>query len=284
MKIFQINNLTYFYPERSRPALEDISLEIGEGEFVLLAGPSGSGKSTLARILSGLIPEFYGGKILGEVDFKGENIFLADKKDLRRDVGIVFQDPEKQIVVGHVEREIAFGLENLGADNSLMIRRVNEVLSFLGMIPLRDRLTDTLSSGQKQKTAIGAILAMRPKVLILDEPTSQLDPVAGQEIFHILQRLNREYGLTVILIEQRLEECLPLVDRVIFMEQGKIVFDDHPRDFAQQARDGHAQYLPVIPRLFSSNGHKDIPLTVRDARPLVQKIVTGTNFRKTSTL
>ena len=271
MEIFEIKQLNYFYPGQEKPSLNNVSLKIREGEFILLAGPSGSGKSTLARVLSGLIPEFYGGTIQGEVFFKGQNIFQKDKKELRQEVGMVFQDPEKQMVVGQVEQELAFGLENLGLENTLMIRRVHEILNFLDMAPLRNRLTDTLSSGEKQKVAIGSILAMQPRVLILDEPTSQLDPLASQNIFHIARKLNQEYGFTIILIEQRLEECLPLVDRVIFMERGKILWDDSPRNFAQKAVQGHADYLPVIPRLFSKNGGPDIPLMVREARARVQE-------------
>ncbi len=271
MELFKIHHLTYSYPGQKQEALKDISLTIREGEFILLTGPSGGGKTTLARFLGGFIPEFYGGSIKGEVHFRNESMFERDHRKIRQSIGMVFQDPEKQIIMSEVERDLALGLENLGIENSLMNRRVIETLHYLGLMHLRNRMTSELSSGEKQKVAIGSILAMLPHILILDEPTSQLDPLAAKEIFEILRRLNREHGFTIILIEQRLEECLALAGRVIMLSDGRIVADENPKEFAAKVFAEYEELLPVIPRLFCRLKEKEIPLTVAEARPQILK-------------
>ncbi len=259
MEIFKIQNLTYYYPRQSEPALRDIDLSIQEGEFILLLGKSGSGKSTLGRVFNKIVPEFYGGKIKG--DIKG-----------KLNVGMLFQDPEKQLVMDTVEREIAFGLENLGIEYKKMRKRVMETLSFLNMWEIKDKKTYELSGGQKQKVAVGATLSMGYKFLVLDEPTSQLDPATAEEILHILKRLNEDLGYTIILIEQRIDRCYHLADRILFMDDSKLVFNGDPQEFVFWNNSNTYDFLPSISHLFVKLGVKDIPLTVKEGRTKLRKL------------
>lgn len=248
-----IRNLTYYYPREQEPALKDIDLSIDEGEFILMLGESGSGKSTLARVFNGIVPEFYGGKIKGSVENKV-------------DIGMVFQDPEKQLVMDTVEREIAFGLENIGTKHDSMHKKVMEALSFLNIGEIKNKKTYELSGGQKQKVAIGATIAMGYEFLVLDEPTSQLDPVAAEEILHILKRLNDELGYTIVLIEQRIDRCFHLADRIVFVENGEIIFDGEPRTFVVWNYKKDINFTPSISNYFAQTGENQIPLTVKEGR------------------
>lgn len=270
MSLFKVENLTYYYPEAERPALREVNITVEEGEFLLVAGGSGSGKSSLARALAGLIPDFYGGKIGGRVFFKGRDIRDMDRRGLARQVGIVFQDPEKQLVMTGVEAEIAFGLENLGLPRPEMFRRVAEVMGFLGFVPLKKEFTANLSGGQKQKLALASVLAMQPRALILDEPTSQLDPAAAEEIFNLVKRLNEEMSLTVVLIEQRLERCFHLADRVAVMEGGRVVRCGPACDVAAwQVKKGFP-FVPPVAALFAHLDFRAVPLTVKEGRRLLK--------------
>jgi energy-coupling factor transport system ATP-binding protein len=272
VSIFKVENLTYYYPEAKKPALQNINTTIEEGEFLLITGGSGCGKSSLARALAGLIPDFYGGTIGGTVLFRDQNIRAMDRRALARQAGIVFQDPEKQLVMTGVEAEIAFGLENLGLAQQEMFRRVAEVMNFLGLNSFKAELTANLSGGQKQKLALGSVLAMQPYALILDEPTSQLDPVVAEDLFNLIKRLNEEMNLTIILIEQRLERCFHLADRVLVMENGRIIQAGTPGEVASwQVKEG----LPFVPRVaafFAHAGFADIPLTVKEGRKRLDEV------------
>ncbi|QGP93863.1 Putative HMP/thiamine import ATP-binding protein YkoD [Neomoorella glycerini] len=270
MPLFQSENLTYYYPDRERPALQRMNLSIEEGEFLLVTGGSGSGKSTLARALAGLIPDFYGGRIGGKVYFQGRDMGQMARRQLAREVGMVFQDPEKQLVMTSVEAEVAFGLENLGLPQAEMSRRVAEVLSFLDLAEARGEFTNHLSGGQKQKLALAAVLAMQPQVLVLDEPTSQLDPVAAEEFLNLIKRLNEEMGLTIILIEQRLERCFHLADRVVFMEDGQIKYEGAPEELARWAVQRDIPFVPPVARFFARAGSPSIPITVKEGRRLLR--------------
>ncbi len=263
--------MTYFYPDSRLPALSNINMSLEREEFLLAVGGSGSGKSTLARVLAGLIPDYYGGKICGQIFFQGKSMQEIDRRSLSTQVGIVFQDPEKQLVMTSVEAEIAFGLENLGLPQQEMFRRVAEVMSFLNLSPLKNEFTANLSGGQKQKVALASVLAMKPRVLILDEPTSQLDPAAADEFLYLVERLNREMGYTVVLIEQRLDRCFHLADRVAMMAGGEIL---HIGGVAEAARWQVRHSLPFIPpvsRFFVSMGSDVVPLTVKDGRRELEK-------------
>lgn len=269
LALLEIEDLTYYYPGRSKPALDRISLQLTEGEFILVAGGSGSGKSTLARLVAGLIPEFYGGRQRGRVLLRGEELEGRRRSALNTEVGIVFQDPERQLVMTSVEAEIAFGLENLGLPRREMFRRAAEVMTFLNLLPLRRQFTAQLSGGEKQKLVLGSVIAMYPRILVLDEPTSQLDPVAAADIFNLVESLNREMGYTVILIEQRLERCFHLADRLVVMEKGAIICDDAPGEAARWQLQKGLPFIPPVARFFASlspGPGSAVPLTVREGR------------------
>ena len=217
MIIFE--HVTFTYPQSTQPALRDISLELAAGDLVLLIGHSGAGKSTLLRCLNGLAPHFSGGVLSGNVRVNGLDPVAAKPQVMSRHVGFVFQDPESQFVMDRVEDEIAFALENAAMPPQEMRVRVEETLDLLDLEPLRDRALATLSGGEKQRVAIAAALALRPDVLVLDEPTSQLDPKSAEDVLSALVRLNQDLGLTVILAEHRLERVLPFVDTVVYLPQ-----------------------------------------------------------------
>ncbi|MDD4238514.1 MAG: energy-coupling factor transporter ATPase [Desulfotomaculaceae bacterium] len=266
MPLFKVENLTYYYPETEKAALRNLNLEIEEGEFILVAGGSGSGKSSLARVLAGLIPDFYGGKVGGKVLFNDKDIRTIDRRKLAREVGLVFQDPEKQIVQTYVEAEIAFGLENLGLCPEEMLRRIAEVISFMNLAPISEAFTANLSGGQKQKLALASVLAMQPRVLVLDEPTSQLDPVSAEEILNLAKRLNEEMGFTVIMIEQRLERCFQLADRVLLMEKGEIAYDGRAQEIARDVVIRDMPFVPPVARFFAGLDLPSVPITVKEGR------------------
>jgi len=271
MAYIEIKDLTYYYPNTTKPALDKVNLTIDEGDFVLLIGGSGSGKSSLVRALAGLIPQFYGGKYGGEVKIRGNVVCEMDKKQLVGEVGMVFQDPESQLVMNSVEQELVFGMENLGLNNNLMKRRIMEVQGALSLSSIMGANISELSGGQKQKVVLASVLAMQPEILILDEPTSQLDPVAGEEILTIIRRLNEENGITVILVEQRLERCFHLADRFVIMDNGKIAYNG--TNGVQTVKWSVAEKSPFIPplsRVFALAGQKDIPLTVKEGRKIIK--------------
>lgn len=258
MKVLTLRNLSYTYPKRTEPALQGLDLEIRDGEYVVVAGASGSGKSTLARIISGLAPEFYGGTVFGTVERTG-------------DVGMVFQDPEKQLVMETVEREVAFPLENRAMEPGAMKKEVLEVLSLLGIWHLRKKKTYELSGGEKQKVAIAAALAGKSRFLVLDEPVSQLDPMAADEIMHLLKKLNDDLGFTIVLIEQRTEKCLHDADRVVFLEKGILAFDGNPEAYARWVQEHDRTFLPPVADFFSRLGAENLPLCIKEGRRLLRK-------------
>lgn len=274
MELFQVENLTYYYPEKEKPALSHVNMEIADGEFVFLSGSSGSGKSTLLKALAGLLPEYYGGRISGKIDFAGTPLREWSKRQLARNIGIIFQDPEEQLVMSTVEQEVAFGLENLGVPRPEMRRRVAEALAMMELGTVKHEHTSRLSGGMKQKTVLAAILAMQPQVLILDEPTSQLDPVAAQELLNYIHRLNQEWGMTIVMVEQRVDRCFHLADRVVIMEQGKVIKQERPQSMVQSAN-GYLNYLPPVCRVFSAAGVDASPLTVKDGREVVRHLREG---------
>jgi len=228
--IVEIRGLWYSYPNAPAPALRGLDLTVEAGEFVLLTGPSGCGKTTFCRCLNGLIPHFYNGELKGEVEVAGLSTRDHPTTELARHVGLIFQNPDNQIFALTVEKDVAFGLENLGVEKEEMLKAVDWAMSATGISDLRDRATHELSGGQKQRLAIASILAMRPKVLVLDEPTSFLDPVGAEQIFEVLNALNKEHGMTIILIEHRLDLAVRYADRVIVFAQGEIIDDGPPTE------------------------------------------------------
>jgi energy-coupling factor transport system ATP-binding protein len=273
IELVEIENLSYRYPGRSEAALREISLRLFPGEFVLLLGASGCGKSTLCRAVNGLVPHFYGGNISGTVKVAGVETTSANVPALARIVGMVFQDPENQMVTENPVSEVAFGLENAGVEQLQMRKRVEEVLASLRLSDLRDKRVSALSGGEKQKLALASVLAMHPQVLVLDEPTSQLDPISAEDFLSTLKSLNDELGLVVLLAEHRVERCFHFADRVVVLEEGKTAFVGAPGEMAAWSRRRSWAPLPPITRLFINGGDGRAPLTVKEGRMEVAKLV-----------
>jgi len=216
-----VNNLTFRYRDRPDPTLHGISLEISKGEFLLVAGASGSGKTTLIRCINGLIPRSYKGELQGSILLHAQDTKELSLSGISQIVGTVLQDPERQILGTLVRNEVAFGLENLGMDRNEINHRIDQALNYLGITDLCNRETFNLSGGEKQKVALAGVLAMRPNILLLDEPLASLDPASAQETLVLVRRLIDE-GMTVIMIEHRIEDVLPIQpDRVLFLDEGK---------------------------------------------------------------
>jgi energy-coupling factor transporter ATPase len=230
LSIIKAERLTYTYPLGLKPSFEDISIEIEKGEFVLLTGPSGCGKTTLCRCFNGLIPHFYSGKLEGEIKVAGLKVPDHPIHELAKHVGMVFQNPENQLFALSVEKDVAFGLENLGVPREKIRERVDWALKVAGIYDLRNRAPYDLSGGQQQRVAIASILAMRPEIIVLDEPTSFLDPLSAQKIFEVINCLNKELDITIILVEHRLDLAAKYAHRVVIMDRGRIVLDGDPRD------------------------------------------------------
>ncbi|HWC49005.1 MAG TPA: ATP-binding cassette domain-containing protein [Solirubrobacterales bacterium] len=268
-----VEGLSYSYPRASgrgegvpRRALDGVSLEVAPGEFVLLAGRSASGKSTLLKAACGLVPHFHGGEIEGEVRVADLDALEAGPGELAAAVGYLAQDPETQVVSTTVAAEIELPLEMRGDAPTDRARAVEEVALALAIPHLLDRAVDTLSGGELQRVALAAALVTRPRLILLDEPTSQLDPVAGDELIWLLRRLNEEWGVAVLLAEHRLERCLAAADRVVAMEGGGIAFDGAPADFLRWSHENDAALSTPAARLFSLAGLMPLPVGVRDAR------------------
>ena len=230
MGIVEIRDLHYSYPNARAQALRGVDLTVDEGEFILLTGPSGCGKTTFCRCLNGLIPHFYQGELEGEVTVTGLSIRENSTAKLAQNVGLIFQNPDNQIFALTVEKDVAFGLENLGIPKELMLEAIDWALEKTGISHLRERGTHELSGGQKQRLSIASILAMRPKILVLDEPTSFLDPLGAIRIFKVLEALNRDHGMTIILIEHRVDLASQYVDRVILVSDGRILRTGAPEE------------------------------------------------------
>jgi energy-coupling factor transport system ATP-binding protein len=253
-----LREVTYAYPGASE-ALIDASLEIEPGELVVVAGGSGSGKSTLLRVISGLVPHFHGGTFAGQATVAGMDTRHHGPGELAEAVGTLFQDPETQIVTGTVRAELAFGLENRGRSPAEVARGVEETALALGIEGLLDRQTSELSGGEQQRVALGAALAGMPPVMVLDEPTSQLDPVAGDELIALLRRANEDSDATIILAEHRLERCLGAADRVVALAGGRIVCDAPPAAFLDWAGREAPHLQTPGAKLLTSVGSPPVP-------------------------
>ena len=261
MSAISYRDVSFAYPDRARAALREVDLEIAPAELLLVVGASGSGKSTLLRAANGLVPHASGGRFGGDVEVFGRSTRSHHPRELADIVGFVAQDPESQFVVNHVERDLAFVLENLGFSQEAMRRRVEEVLDALGIAHLRDRDPATLSGGERQRCVIAGALAAGPQALVLDEPTSQLDPQGADDVLAALVRLNHDLGTTVVLAEHRLERAAPLADRAVLVDDGRVGRPD-----TVDAVLGDYPGAPTVTRLGRALGWTPLPLTVRDAR------------------
>ncbi|HET9221965.1 MAG TPA: ATP-binding cassette domain-containing protein, partial [Roseiflexaceae bacterium] len=255
--MIDFRNLTYTYPGAALPALRDVTLHVPDGGFALLIGASGCGKSTLARCVGGLVPHFSGGALRGKLSVGGHDPAALGPSGMSRLVGYVFQDPEAQAVMDRVEDEIAFALEHAGLPRQEMRVRVEETLDLLDLAALRDRALDSLSGGERQRVAIAAALALQPRILVLDEPTSQLDPQSAEDVLQALVRLNHDLGLTILLVEHRLERVLPFVDQVIVLSESGAL-SGSPADVMPQIA-----LAPPLIALAKALGWSPLPLTIK---------------------
>jgi len=231
MVIVNLQNVTYKYPLTDSPALRDITLQVNEGEFVAIVGPNGAGKSTLCYTLAGFVPHFFKGEMTGTVEVAGNESGQSNLHEWVLNVGLAFQNPFNQISGAKytVFEEIAFGLENIGVPREEMKQRVEDAMKLTGISDLADRSPYSLSGGQQQRVALTSILVMQPKVLVLDEPTSQMDPIGTREVFGVIRTM-AENGMTVVLVEHKVEWIANFADRVIALYEGQILLEGTPRE------------------------------------------------------
>ena len=274
--------MSFSYPGRDKKALEHINLTVEQGEFVVLCGKSGCGKSTLMRHLKpALAPH---GEKEGEIFFYGTKLEDVDFRSQSSQIGYVLQNPDNQIVTDKVWHELSFGLESLGEDNQTIRLRVAEMASYFGIQTWFHRDVSGLSGGQKQLLNLASIMAMQPLVLLLDEPTSQLDPIAASDFLETIRKINRDVGTTVIITEHRLEDVFPYADRVVVMEKGKIIANDTPRVVGRQLKNGNNEMFYALPspmRIFSGVPNElECPLTVREGRAWLTELMDGVDLKK----
>lgn len=232
--VIEIKDYSWRYLHTTEPALNHVNLQIEEGTFVGIIGPNGSGKTTLANSIDGLIPGQYHGIKEGEVNIFGKEVEDYAKGSLQRTVGMVFSDPEAQFTAMTVEDELVFGMENLGMSIPEIRERLEWVTNLTGLGPLIDKPPYEISGGQKQRVALAAVLAMVPKVMILDEPTSMLDPISRRQVFEVLAKLKKEQNNTIIVIEHSLENLIPLADRMVLLYSGQLLLEEATQSFFQQ--------------------------------------------------
>jgi energy-coupling factor transport system ATP-binding protein len=264
--LVRIESLSYRYPGAAAECLRDIDLEVEPGELIVVAGRSGSGKTTLLRACCGLVPHYHGGEVVGAIEVAGLDVRDHGPAELGGAVGLVAQDPETQVVSTTVRAELELPLEMRGEPPAARARAVEEVALALAIPRLLDRTVDTLSGGELQRVALAAALVGRPRLVLLDEPTSQLDPVAGDELIGLLRRLNEEWGMAVLLAEHRLERCLAAADRVLALASGAIAFDGAPADFLTWALATDDALATPAARLFDLAGLGPPPVGVKRAR------------------
>ena len=282
MGSIEIENLHFTYPSRNTPTLRGIDARVDPKAFILLTGPTGCGKSTLLRTLNGLIPHASGGKLSGSVRVNGVSVTQQPIAVTCQQVGLLFQNPEEQLFCIIVEDEIAFGLENQGLPSHEIDRRIDSALTQVGLVGFRNRQIASLSSGQKQRVALACVCAMQPQILLLDEPTSYLDPQATHDILKIIRDLNRDLGITVIVAGHQVNEIAPLCSRVWLMNDGELV-SDLPIDQAFTDLDRYSQFgvqVPELAQVAEQLGYSERPLTLGHA---AQLFVNSTQDSTTST-
>jgi energy-coupling factor transport system ATP-binding protein len=265
--ILEIKGLSFRYPDSAKKAVADFDLTVPQGEIVVLAGPSGCGKSTLLRAVNGLIPHMYSGDYSGEVKVGGVVVKDSGMRDLAQKVGFLFQNPENQIFMFTVERDIAFGLENLGVPRQEMRERVDEAMRLLDIGDLAQRAPHELSDGQKQRVALAGVLAMRPQLVILDEPTSLLDPKTAAELVALVARLRHDLGTTFVVVEHRLDLLVKVANRLVVMNEGRKAMDGTPRDilFTEEV-DAYGVAVPAVTKVQR--------MLVRDGRVAMGELMT----------
>jgi energy-coupling factor transporter ATP-binding protein EcfA2 len=280
LPIITIKDLSFSYAGATRQSLRNVSLEVEEGEFVIVTGPSGCGKTTLCRCLNGLVPNFYAGELTGEILVCGLDVRQHPTSELSRHVGLVFQNPENQLFSLTVERDVAFGPENLGLSREETRERVEWAMKVTGIENLRDRAPYELSGGQQQRVALASVLAMKPEVMVLDEPTSFLDPRSSLEILNVIAKLNEELRMTVILVEHRLDLATRHCDRIVVLDRGTVVLDGPPEKVYGAQAHLIGIGVPKVTLLFhllKQDGLKidKIPVTVEEAEGELRRLLAN---------
>ncbi|NLY42977.1 MAG: ATP-binding cassette domain-containing protein [Clostridiaceae bacterium] len=278
--IIKISGLTFVYQGSKVPALDQINMDVKQGDFIGIIGPTGAGKTTLALCMNGVIPHFYPGDFYGSVWVDGKDTVENDCAVLAGSIGSVFQDPEAQMVAMVVEDELAFGLENLNLPRHEMERRITEALEITGISHLRYHSTSRLSGGQKQRVAIASAIALHPKILVLDEPTSELDPQGTEIVYDTLKNLNENHGITIIVIEQKIQYLAQYCSRLMVMDKGKIVIEGSCREVL--ARQDILKPLGIncppvtqLAHMLKERGlyHGEYPLKVDEAYMVISKVL-----------
>ncbi|WXG45537.1 MAG: ATP-binding cassette domain-containing protein [Candidatus Atabeyarchaeum deiterrae] len=267
-------NLAFAYSGVRRPAIKNINLQIEKGEYVVVTGPTGCGKTTLCRCFNGLIPHFHQGRMTGRVTINGIDTLERKVSDLSQTVGLVFQDPENQLVALNVERELAFAPENLGLPVEEVKARVEEAVELVGLERLRSKAPYELSGGEQQRVAIASVLTLRPSLLVLDEPTSNLDPVGAKRVLSLLGDINKNRKITIILIEHRLDLVASYANRILIMNRGEIVVEGEPRvvlsnDYVEELGVGIPKILKLFKNLQIESRERGLPLTPEEAVDLL---------------
>ena len=275
MAHFHIQDLSFSYPNAKKESLSGVTLSVEKGEYVVLCGKSGSGKTTLLRHLKSVLTPH--GKRSGQILFCGVSIDEVSQQDQASKIGFVMQNPDDQIVTDKVWHELAFGLESLGCDQKTMRLRVAEMASYFGIQGWFHRNVAELSGGQKQLLNLASIMAMQPEVLILDEPTSQLDPIAASDFLNTVRKINLELGTTILITEHRLEDIYHAADRVVVMDGGKIIANDTPRRVGEQLYTQKNEMFAALPTpvrvFYGAKARGDCPLTVREGRNWLSKTI-----------
>lgn len=276
----KFEQVTFTYPLAEQAALKDVTFEIEESQFIVICGKSGCGKSTLLRQMKKNMMPY--GELKGEILYDGTSIKELEERKSVSEIGYVQQNPDNQIVTDKVWHELAFGLESLGYDNQTIKRRVAEMADYFGIENWFHKETNTLSGGQKQLLNLASVMVMQPKVLILDEPTAQLDPIAASEFLQTVYKINRDLGVTVIMSEHRLEEVFPIADRVLVLDTGKIVAIDIPERIGEylsgrETGESHPMFygLPAVVRIFQNFRMGESPLTIREGRKKMEQLLKG---------
>ncbi|MBP1989121.1 ABC transporter ATP-binding protein [Paenibacillus eucommiae] len=270
MAQLELKDVSFTYPQQPLPAINDVSISVQAGEFIVICGPSGSGKSTLLKLLK---PELLtAGEKKGSIHYSGALLADVSLLELSAQIGMVMQNPESQMVLDRVMEELYFSMENVGLPPLVMRKRLAEIAQFFNLEPLLTKSTMDLSGGQQQLINLASVLALHPRILLLDEPTAQLDPIAAKEFIQLVYRINQDYGITVLMTEHRLEEIWPIADRIWMMEGGEIVAQGNPDELIQHNRNYVERYLPAPTRLFMALGLEgELPKTVKQAKPFLEK-------------
>ncbi len=278
--MIQIQDLSFTYKGEKKPALQEINLSVPEGGFLGIIGPAGAGKTTLARVLTGMIPHHYPGNFYGSARVKGLDTVDTSINDLSRLVGMVFQDVESQIISPMVEDELLYGLENFGVSREEIPARIEEALQSVGISELRERSIASLSGGQRQKVAIASIIALKPRILVLDEPTGELDPRSSRQVFSLLKVLNEEQGITIVLIEQKIMLLCEFTKQLAVLSEGRIVRQGETREVLARAEElqelgVNCPRVTTLSRILSARTGEEQPVCINteEAEAMIRRLI-----------